>query len=152
MPGANFSQHRLLYGTHTSNEAQNYLVIASIEIPNSTSPDPAQFNETTGEVGGHGNAKKPFAFNVIQRINHPGEVNKARYQPQNPNIIASLAVDGRVLIFDRTMHSSNPPAGGDIKFEMELVGHKMEGYGLSWSPFDEGHLVTGNEDMTVKLW
>lgn len=128
------------------------MVIATLEVPNSTRPDPAQFNETTGEVGGHGNAKKPFAYNVVQRINHPGEVNKARYQPQNPNIIASLAVDGRVLIFDRTKHGSNPLPNGEVKFEMELVGHSSEGYGLSWSPYNEGNLVTGNEDMTVKLW
>ena len=150
--GTNMSQHRLILGTHTSGQAQNYLQIATLEIPDFRVPDPAEYDEQRGEIGGHGNAKKPFQFTVIQKINHPGEVNKARYQPQNPNIIASLCIDGRVLIFDRTKHSSNPKSDGSVEFEMELVGHKKEGFGLSWSPFNEGQLATGNEDNTVKIW
>ena len=145
------SQHRMILGTHTSGQAQNYLQIATIEIPDQKAPDLAELDEQRGEVGGHGNAKRPFNFNIIQKINHPGEVNKARYQPQNPDIIATSCVDGRVLVFDRTKHESNPKSDV-IKFEMELVGHEKEGFGLDWSPHFEGHIVTGNEDTTVKLW
>jgi histone-binding protein RBBP4 len=150
--GTEMSTHRILLGTHTSGQAQNYLQIATIDIPDFKVPDLAEVDEQKGEAGGHGNAKKPFHFEVIQKINHPSEVNKARYQPQNPNIIASLAVDGRVLIFDRTKHPMQPKADGTIKCEAELVGHQAEGFGLSWSPLLEGHLVTGNEDNTVRTW
>ncbi|KAJ9639851.1 Histone acetyltransferase type B subunit 2 [Coniosporium tulheliwenetii] len=150
--GTNLSQHRLLFGTFTANGAQNYLQIASIEIPEGKAPDPADYDEQRGEIGGYGNAKKPFAFNIIQKINHPGEVNKARYQPQNPNIIASYAVDGRILIFDRTKHSSNPKSDGVMQFEMELHGHTDEGFGLDWSPHTEGQLATGGSDNTVRVW
>jgi histone-binding protein RBBP4 len=146
------SQHRLILGTHTSNQAQNYLQIAHIEIPDFKYPDLSELDEQRGEVGGHGNAKKPFDFKIVQKINHPGEVNKARYQPQNPDIIASLCVDGRVLIFDRSKHPLVPKSDGTIKFEAELTGHQKEGFGLGWSPLREGHLVTGNEDTTVKTW
>jgi len=146
------STHRILLGTHTSNQAQNYLQIANVEIPDLQTPDLADLNEERGEVGGFGNAKKPFEFKISQKINHPGEVNKARYQPQNPDIIASLCVDGKVLIFDRTKHTSDPKNDDSIKFEAELVGHEKEGFGLSWSPLKEGHLVTGNEDTTVRTW
>lgn len=146
------STHRVILGTHTSGQAQNYLQIAHVEIPDFRYPDLADLNEERGEVGGHGNAKRPFDFKIVQKINHPGEVNKARYQPQNPDIIASLCVDGKVLIFDRTKHPMQPKGDGSIKFEAELVGHEREGFGLSWSPLKEGHLVTGNEDMTVRTW
>ncbi|KAF2801588.1 WD40 repeat-like protein [Mytilinidion resinicola] len=149
---SHMSQHRLILGTHTSGQAQNYLQIATVEIPDFRVPDKSEYDESRGEIGGHGSAKKPFGFQIVQKINHPGEVNKARYQPQNPNIIASLCVDGRVLVFDRTKHSSTPKADGSIEFEMELVGHKKEGFGLSWSPHNEGQLATGNEDTTVKIW
>jgi histone-binding protein RBBP4 len=149
--GTNFSQHRLILGTHTSNQAQNYLQIAHCEIPDFRVPDLSELNEERGEIGGHGNAKRPFDFKIVQKINHPGEVNKARYQPQNPDIIASLCVDGKVLIFDRTKHPLQPK-GDAIQYEAELVGHTKEGFGLSWSPLKEGHLVTGNEDTTVKTW
>jgi histone-binding protein RBBP4 len=145
------SQHRVILGTHTSNQAQNYLQIAHCEIPDFRVPDLSELNEERGEIGGHGNAKRPFDFKIVQKINHPGEVNKARYQPQNPDIIASLCVDGKVLIFDRTKHPLQPK-GDAIQFEAELVGHNKEGFGLSWSPLNEGHLVTGNEDTTVKTW
>ncbi|KAL5372773.1 hypothetical protein DPSP01_013242 [Paraphaeosphaeria sporulosa] len=150
--GTNMSTHRVILGTHTSGQAQNYLQIAHIEVPDMPTPDANNFDEKTGEVGGYGDAKKPFDFKVVQKINHPGEVNKARYQPQNPEIIASLCVDGRVLVFDRTKHPMDPKSDGSIKFEAELVGHENEGFGLSWSPLKEGHLVTGSEDMTVRTW
>ncbi|KAF2705877.1 WD40 repeat-like protein [Pleomassaria siparia CBS 279.74] len=150
--GTGCSTHRLLLGTHTSGQAQNYINFASIEIPDFRVPDLSELNEERGEVGGHGHAKKPFEFKITQKINHPGEVNKARYQPQNCEIIASLCVDGRVLIFDRTKHPLNPKEDGVIRYEAELAGHTKEGFGLNWSPLLEGHLVTGNEDETVKTW
>lgn len=149
--GTNMSQHRIILGTHTSGQAQNFIQIAHCEIPDTPEPDLAELNEERGEIGGHGNAKRPFDFKIVQSINHPGEVNKARYQPQNPDIIASLCVDGKVLIFDRTKHPLQPK-DDTVKFEAELVGHEKEGFGLSWSPLNEGHLVTGNEDTTVKTW
>lgn len=146
------SEQRILFGTNTSNDAQNYLQIAAVEIPNPGAPKPAEYNEQTGEIGGHGNAKRPFTFNIVQKINHPGEVNKARYQPQNPNMIATMCTDGRVLIFDRTKHSMSPKPDGADQFDMELVGHKEEGFGLSWDPHNEGCLATGTQDNTVRLW
>jgi histone-binding protein RBBP4 len=149
--GTNMSTHRMILGTHTSGQAQNYVQICHVDIPDPNTPDLSELNEERGEVGGYGNAKKPFDFRVVQRINHPGEVNKARYQPQNPDIIASLCVDGKVLIFDRTKHPLQPK-GDAIKSEAELVGHDKEGFALGWSPLKEGHLVTGNEDTTVRTW
>jgi len=87
---------------------------------------------------------------IEQKIDHPGEVNKARYQPQNANIIATMCIDGRVLVFDRTRHSSLP--SGTVNPEAELRGHTKEGFGLCWNPHEKGQLVTGSEDKTVRLW
>lgn len=64
---------------------------------------------------------------VIQRINHQGEVNRARYMPQNPDLIATKAVSGEVYIFDRTKHSSEPERGGQCKPDITLVGQHKEG-------------------------
>jgi histone-binding protein RBBP4 len=146
------SAHRIILGTHTTGDVQNQLMIAQVEIPDLSTPDLADLDEERGELGGFGHAKKPFQYNVIQVINHPTEVNKARYQPQNPDIIASLTSDGRVLIFDRTKHPMKPKAEGVYKFEAELIGHEREGFGLHWSPLLEGHIVTGSEDNTVRTW
>ncbi|PVI00453.1 WD40 repeat-like protein [Periconia macrospinosa] len=148
--GTNLSLHRAILGTHTSNQAQNYLQIAHVEIPDLRTPDLSELNER-GEVGGHGHARQPFEYKIAQRINHPDEVNKARYQPQNPEIIASSCVNGDILIFDRTKHPMQPK-DNTIKYEAALKGHSGEGFGLAWNSVNEGHLVTGNEDKTVRTW
>ncbi|KAK3684755.1 WD40-repeat-containing domain protein [Podospora appendiculata] len=151
----NYNIHRLLLGTHTAEGKPNYLQIAEVEIPKVVEPNPHDYDEERGEIGGYGSkgpAGEPLVikFSITQKIDHPGEVNKARYQPQNPDIIATLAVDGRVLIFDRTKFTNEPT--GTPSPTIELHGHKEEGFGLDWNPHVEGHLATGSEDKTVLLW
>jgi histone-binding protein RBBP4 len=151
----NHRVHRLLIGTHTTDNKPNYLQIAEVEIPKSVEPDPHDYDEDRGEIGGYGSkassGESPaMRWNIVQRIDHPGEVNKARYQPQNPDIIATLAVDGRVLIFDRTKHSSQPT--GTSNPQIQLVGHSDEGFGLDWNSRDAGKLATGSQDHTVCIW
>ena len=98
---------------------------------------------------GKGDAAK-IKFNITQKIDHPGEVNKARYQPQNPDILATMCVDGKILVFDRTKHSSTPT--GKVDPQIELQGHTKEGFALSWNPHSAGKLASGGEDTTVCLW
>jgi len=151
----NYRVHRLLLGTHTAEGKPNYLQIAEVEIPKAAPPNPHDYDEDRGEIGGYGSKSSSgeapaIRFKIIQKIDHPGEVNKARYQPQNPDIIATLAVDGKVLIFDKTKHTSDP--SGIPSPQVELIGHKAEGFGLNWSTHEEGCLVSGSEDRTVCLW
>ena len=148
----------MLLGTHTvdPDKYQNFLQIASVQLPNPPKPDPKDYNEDTEEIGGYGSGGRPSVevkFNIVQRIAHPGEVNKARYQPQNPNIIATMCTDGRVLIWDKSKHPS-APTNRDNKPnpDIELFGHEKEGFGMSWSPHQPGHLATASEDCTVRLW
>lgn len=150
----NFRMHRLLLGTHTSDESTNYLQIADVQIPKAVPPNPDNYDEERGEIGGYGNAGDVAAIkcDILQKIEHPGEVNKARYQPQNPDIIATLCIDGKILIFDRTKHPLRPAAPGKINPQIELIGHKAEGFGLSWNPHDAGVLASGSEDKTMCLW
>ena len=159
VPDKDYSTHRLLIGTHTSGDAKNYLEIAEVQLPNPVAMDtPDQYDESRGEMGGYGAANKKtgqgidIKFNIIQKIDHPGEVNKARYQPQNPNMIATMCTDGRVLVFDRTKHRSIPHPQNKVNPQLELIGHEKEGYGLSWDPHNQGQLATGSEDKTVKVW
>ena len=156
VPGKEYSTHRLLIGTHTSGGMPNYLEIANVQIPTPVDPDAADYDEIREESGGYGGGptKKPsnmeVKLTIIQKIHHPGEVNKARYQWDNPNVIATMCTDGRVLVWDRSKHSSLPSE--DIDPQITLAGHQKEGYGLSWNRHEKNQLVTGSEDMTVKLW
>jgi len=86
------------------------------------------------------------------KINHEGEVNKARYMPQNSSIIATKTVTSSVYIFDYTKHPSKPSADGKCNPTLTLVGHKKEGYGLSWSNLKEGYLLSGSDDAVICMW
>lgn len=151
VPGKNFSTHRLLIGTHTANDTPNYLQVAHVQLPNPATPDAAEYDEEREEIGGYGNRSQGvIKFSIVQKIEHPGEVNKARYMPQNPNLIATQCVDARIMIWDRTKHSLEPR--GRIDPQMELHGHESEGFGLDWSPHTSGQLATCGEDQTVRVW
>ncbi len=89
---------------------------------------------------------------VVQQINHEGEVNRARYMPQNPFYIATKTVSAEVYVFDYSKHPSKPPQDGQCNPDCRLRGHKTEGYGLSWSPTKEGHLLSGSDDAQICLW
>jgi histone-binding protein RBBP4 len=158
-PGKDYSTHRLLIGTHTSGADQNYLQIADVQLPISTT-ELSNYDDDRGEFGGF--AGLECRLSVTQKIVHEGEVNRARYQPQNPDIIATMSVSGDVLIFDRTKHP-NSPTSNDCKPDIRLKGHSAEGYksvlfcaknryGLSWNPHKPGHLVTASDDTTVRHW
>jgi len=77
-------------------------------------------------MGGHTIPTAP-KIQIIQKIIHPGEINKARYMPQNPDLIATKCTSGEILIFDRTKHSSEPERNGQAKPDIRLVGQQKEG-------------------------
>ena len=47
---------------------------------------------------------------IHQRILHEGEVNRARYMPQNPFIVATKSPGVDVYVFDTAKHPSDPGA------------------------------------------
>ncbi|OMH83093.1 Histone-binding protein RBBP7 [Zancudomyces culisetae] len=36
--------------------------------------------------------------------------------------------------------------------ELRLVGHKKEGYGISWNQHEKGHLISASEDGSICMW
>lgn len=131
-PNKPYTTHRLLLGTHTSGQASDYLQIATVQIPSRSGPgadvlDRSAYDDERGELGGHTLPASQARINVVQKINHQGEVNRARYMPQNPDLIATKTVSGEVLVFDRTKHPSEPERTGVCKPDIRLVGQKKEG-------------------------
>ena len=88
--------------------------------------DHSSYDDERGELGGHTLPPAP-RVKIVQRINHDGEVNRARYMPQNADLIATKAVSGEVFVFDRTKHSSDPDRSGQCKPDIRLVGQRGEG-------------------------
>lgn len=67
--------------------------------------------------------------------------------PQNPTKIATKTPSSDVLVFDYTKHPSKPDANTDCEPDLRLKGHQKEGYGLSWSPNLDGHLLSASDDQ-----
>jgi len=126
-PEQGYSTHRLLIGTHTSGNDTNYLQIAEVNIPDPPSEqDPRKYDEEKGEIGGYAGGSE-CRLAVTQKIVHTGEVNKARYLPQKPDLIATMCYTGDVLIFDRTKHPLQPANTQNCAPQATLSGHKQEG-------------------------
>ncbi|KAI0985387.1 hypothetical protein GJ496_009620 [Pomphorhynchus laevis] len=145
---------RIIIGTHTSDE-QNHLVLASVTINENSGDsnalhDSSQYDSDVNELGGFGHCGGRFKIDL--RINHEGEINRARYMPQNPCVIATKTPTSDVLLFEITKHSNRREIPGKCNPELRLKGHSKEGYGLSWNPNINGHLLSASDDQTICLW
>ncbi|KAM9959718.1 hypothetical protein ACTFIW_005702 [Dictyostelium discoideum] len=150
-PNKPYSIEKVILGTHTSDEEQNYLMVAKVHLPvDEASIESLKYDDTKGEVGGIGNVSEKIE--IIQKINHEGEVNRARVMPQNHSIIATKTVSSEVYIFDTTKHPLEPTPDGKCSPNLKLTGHKKEGYGISWNPRKEGHLLSCSDDQSICMW
>ncbi|CDJ45859.1 WD domain, G-beta repeat domain containing protein, putative [Eimeria brunetti] len=100
--------------------------------------DDQQTNEykERGDYEGFHYGLSSYKLKVIKRLPHPKESNCARYMWQRPSIIASCAVDGRVLLYD--LDAPGICEGPEVS----LVGNRGEVTCLSWNPHREGQLVS----------
>ncbi|CAH1450613.1 unnamed protein product [Lactuca virosa] len=86
--GKDYSVQKLILGTHTSENEPNYLMLAQVQLPlEDAEYDARHYDDDRTDFGGFGCANGKVQ--IIQQINHDGEVNRARYMPQNPFIIAT---------------------------------------------------------------
>ena len=69
--------------------------------------------------------------------------------PQNSFLIATKTTGGEVHVFDYSKHESTPKPGSPCKPDVRCYGHDKEGYGISWSPLEEGLLLSGSDDKKV---
>lgn len=143
------TEQGLLLGTHTAEGADNYLILMTVSIPDESKEYPLKAERREGA--------EEVAMTEKIRIPHEGEVNRARYMPQNPDMIASKTPRGDVLIFNWTkvesIHVDRPrPGKKPCDPQVRLRGHTKEGYGLSWSPTKQGHLISGSDDALICLW
>ncbi|XP_064963847.1 WD-40 repeat-containing protein MSI1-like [Musa acuminata AAA Group] len=149
--GKDYSVQKMILGTHTSDDEPNYLMLAEVRLPlEDAEYDARQFDGERGDAdsfGGPGGKVR-----IVQQINHDGEVHRARYMPQNPSIIATKTVKAEVYVFDSSTHPLKPPLYGACNPDLRLSGHLSEGYGLSWSQFKQGHLLSGSDDAQICLW
>jgi len=130
-----FVKQELLIGTHTNDEEDNYAQFLDIDIPEKGLDTPEE---------------QKTKMYITQKTCHEGEVNKARYQPHQPDIFATKTRDGDVLVFDRTQSQTTETCEPILR----LKGHQMEGYGLAWNPHlaKKNHLLSAGFDNLICHW
>ncbi|OIT32891.1 PREDICTED: WD-40 repeat-containing protein MSI2-like [Nicotiana attenuata] len=136
-----FLTHKLILGTHTSGDFPNFLIVADVHLPR---------NPASGIEHDLSNPQIP-TVEIVQKIHVDGEVNRGRCMPQKPAVVAAKTCSAEVYVFD----SGKQPLdheGGSCDPDVRLRGHDKEGYGLSWSPFKEGYLLSGSDDRKICLW
>jgi histone-binding protein RBBP4 len=145
---AEYSEQRLLIGTHTSGGEDNHLILMKVKLPlEETEIDCRKGYDENGELGGFGGVATKL--DICLQLKHKGEVNRARYMPQNKNVIATKSPTHDCYIFDLTKHAE---AADVFKPDITLKGHEAEGYGLAWNPNSSGLLLSGSDDAKICLW
>lgn len=76
----------------------------------------------------------------------------ARYMPQNHFIVATRGPSPELYIWDLSKHTSFPADNSVFCPQGVCMGHEKEGYAMAWSKHTTGHLLSGSEDQTVRLW
>ncbi|XP_058782527.1 WD-40 repeat-containing protein MSI1-like [Vicia villosa] len=144
----NYSVQKVIFGNHDDEYDRNYLMIAEVQIPHKYSDSDYSSNN---DCPNYNDVNDGIIFKIIKEINHDGDVNIVRYMPKKDSIIASKTNGPEVYIFDIDKQPSK--ASDDrARPELRLHGHKTNGYGLSWSKFNSGHLLSGDYDGNICIW
>lgn len=147
-----YNVHKLILGTHTSGEAeQNHLMLAEARLPTNNNEVSMQYDEADAKDGSSEFLATQGKVETIVKINHQGEVHRARYMPQSPNLIATKSPSAEVYVFNTKEAPKLQPAG-EFTPEYTCEGHSSEGWALCWSPHTEARLVSGSDDTDVCMW
>ncbi|KAI8640109.1 WD40-repeat-containing domain protein [Parasitella parasitica] len=150
VPDKNYKIQNLLLGTHTNDDEPNYLQIASVRLPSEIKKS----GDSVMEEANSDEKDTETFIKITQKILHDGEVNRARYQIENPDIIATKSRTGDVYVFDRTTFDPMPKEGEKFNPTLRLTGHDKEGYGLAWNPHKgtSTHLLSAGFDSKICQW
>jgi len=131
---------RVLLGTHTAGQEEEYLQIVGITLPDTVCDASLKSREDGGYGFGESKVK------VLQKIPVKKEINRARCMRGNSSIIAVRTDLPEVAIYDYTKHASFPKEAAP---NMVLEGHTAGGYGLLWHPVKDGVLTTSGYDGLI---
>lgn len=126
---------QLALGTNSSGRGQDYVRLASLDLPSTLAPDFSKF--AVGE-----SIPIPMSdsgsFKILQSWKHPGEVNKLQVSPDGAKI-ATFDNAGVVHIYN--LKDESP---------VDYVYHTSEGYCLEW--VSNSQFLSGANDAKIALW
>ncbi|KAM7274515.1 hypothetical protein ACFE04_016381 [Oxalis oulophora] len=163
-PGKDYSVQKLILGTHTSENEPNYLMLAQVQLPLDDSENDARvYDGDHSDFGGFGSINGKVQ--IIQQINHDGEVNRARHieevfqvgwNPKNETILASCCLGRRLMVWDlgRIGEEQVPEDTEDGPPELLFVhgGHTSKISDFSWNPCEDWVIASVAEDNILQMW
>ncbi|KAF7073988.1 hypothetical protein CFC21_078900 [Triticum aestivum] len=135
---ASARSHRLVLGTHASDDSPNHLMLVDAVLP--LPP------RLAAAAAAEGRAVPAPSVSIGRSASHQGEVNRARCMPQRPYTVATKTCVDEVHVYH--LGEDGDKGGADAV----LRGHGAEGYGLAWSAMKEGFLLSGSYDKKICLW
>lgn len=157
------SIQRILLGTFTLGQSTDSISILQLpyytNLNKNLTIDKLDYNHEKEEFELTKVAKKKI--NVLQKINHWGDVNKLRYMPQNPDVIASSNNLGNLVIYDRTKHASfkNSLIGEDTEInkpQLHLINEwnlsDSDIFAIDWNKQKEGVIISANMEGNINLY
>ena len=151
---------KMILGTFSSGQEDDYLMIVNAHLPiskivqefqppeESLKKEIDNFNKMTNEQMIEEFSKNEKKIEIEAKFHHDGEVNKAKSNPFNWNIIATQTNNGEINLF-KYQESEKQEIQNSTK---KLKFHSKIGYALSWSLFKSNYLLSGSYDGTVCLW
>ena len=132
-----FNRKYFLLGTHKESEDEDVSVepdemyIGMVRVP--------KFDKLNKSTIDYSRLKKDFGkIQIVKTFNHDSDVSKARAMKQDWRVIASIMSSGEISLY-RTKEQWGSTNEEPIAI---LRGLENEGFGLSWSPFQKGLLVS----------
>ncbi|OBS75318.1 hypothetical protein A6R68_14115 [Neotoma lepida] len=134
--GKDFSIHRLVLGTHTSDE-QNHLVIASVQLPNDDAQfDASHYDSEKGDPSGECNPD-------LRLRGHQKEGYGLSWNPNLSGHLLSASDDHTVALWDLR----------NLKLKLHsFESHKDEIFQVQWSPHNETILASSGTDRRLNVW
>ncbi|CUM66897.1 uncharacterized protein PRCAT00004582001 [Priceomyces carsonii] len=154
---------RLLLGTFTLGESVDNISILQLpsyrNLNENFSIDKLNYNYDKKEFEIPTLTKKKI--NVLQKINHFGDVNKARYMPQNPDIISTGNNMGDLVIYDRTKHSTFKSSliSDDSNVDQPQLllinsnqDHGSDIFAIDWNRQKEGTIISADMKGNINVF
>lgn len=126
-------RQRLILGSHSNGEVQEYLKVGSTTLPSSLIKNSVEKEHVNSRL------------RITKKFKHDTDINRARYNPFNIDIVSTIGGNGDVHLYDI---SKEPKESSPIL----LKHHTENGYGLSWNYNLKNQLLTSSDDKSIALW
>lgn len=150
---------RLVHGTFTLGQSIDSISILQLpqfrDLNKNIQINKLDYNPDKGEFE---LAVPSHKLKMLQKINHLGDVNKVRYMPQKPNVLASGNNLGDLVIYERTKHSNFRNTIIDDtsinKPQLVLKGNSQNSdiFAIDWNKQKEGTILSANMAGDINLF